>query len=43
VHQPIRQQPRTRDTVRFVPFIESLTVHGLDLTRNRDPGRVTHL
>jgi len=34
-----RLLPRTSDTVPFVAFMESLSVDGLDLTRDRDLGR----
>jgi hypothetical protein len=34
-----RLMPPTSDTVPFVTFMESLSVDGLDLTRERDLGR----
>ncbi len=34
-----RLLPPTSDTVPFVTFMESLSVDGLDLTRERDVGR----
>ena len=38
-----RLLPRTDDAVPFVTFMESLTVDGLDLTRDRDTGRDVEL
>ncbi len=34
-----RLLPPTNDTMPFVAFMESLSVDGLDLTRDRDTGR----
>ncbi len=34
-----RLLPPASDTVPFVAFMESLSVHGLELTRDRDLGR----
>src|SRR3954462_14264491 len=38
-----RLLPRPDDAVPFVTFMESLTVDGLDLTRDRDTGRDVEL
>jgi hypothetical protein len=38
-----RLLPPTSDTVPFITFMESLSVDGLDLTRDRDLGRETAL
>ena len=38
-----RLLPRSNEAVPFVSFMESLTVDGLDLTRDRDTGRNVEL
>jgi prevent-host-death family protein len=38
-HEVDRLLPPASDTVPFVTFMESLSVDGLDLTRDRDLGR----
>nr|WP_294509916.1 hypothetical protein [uncultured Rhodopila sp.] len=38
-HERERLLPPTNDAVPFVTFMESLSVDGLDLTRDRDLGR----